>query len=613
MSTRRCTRLAMICGLAAWIAATTPAAGRGGGGARGGGMRAGGGGYGGGGYGGAAARPAYSGNGSIRYSRPSTPSYSRPATPSYARPSTPSYARPSTPAAARRPAYTPTAVRPSTPSYVRPSTPVAQPLPVARPPNYGSISRGGVGGIGGGSITTPGGSTIGGIKGPGGGGAVGIKGPGGGVAGGIKGPGGGGAAGIAGPGGGAAGGIRGPGGGTAGGIRGPGGGAAGGIVGAGGGAAGGIRGPGGGAAGGVVGPGGGGAAGIRGPSGGAGAIWGPGGAGIAGARGPYGGFVAARLPDGAVHYPWHGHDYWHAGYIWYSPCWIGDDVYYNWIYPPIGYYYPALPPEYSTVVVDNSTYYYSEGVYYQEGDKDGQEGYVVAEAPEGQEPAKSEDPFQILKRMCDYLDGLQEFSVVANTTADEVQESGAKIQLSARRTICVSRPDKISVFVTGDYGEKRLVYNGRTVSMYDRNKNVYTVIPVPDSINAALDTLADDYGIVVPLEELLYQDAYTRLVAHAAVGQYLGLRMFGIASCHHLAFATDTLDWEIWIEAGNKPLPRKVTIDYKQYAGKPRYAAVISWNESAKFESGRFEYMPLSGTQRIEIAPVRAAASQPAP
>ena len=397
-------------------------------------------------------------------------------------------------------------------------------------------------------------------------------------------------------------GVAGAGGATAGAIRGPGGSTAAGI-----------RGPGGGAAAGIAGPGGGGAAGIQGSGGrSAGAVWGPNGGIVAGARGPYGGFVTGRLPDGAVHYPWGGSDYWHAGYAWYSPCWIGDDAYYAWAYPPVGYYYPELPPDYSTIVIGDSSYYCSEGVYYQEGEKDGQKGYVVAELPEGKEAPKGKDPFKILKSMCDYLDGLKDFRAEANTTSDDVLASGERVQLAARRTIFVSRPDKVAAYVTGDFGEKRLVYNGQTVSMYDRKKNVYTVIAVPDTINGAMDTLANDYGIVVPLEELLYQNAYGRLVAHAAAGQYLGLHRFGSIDCHHLAFATDALDWEIWIEAGDKPLPRKVTISYKQYPGNPRYTAVIAWKESASVASGMFEFTPLSGTQRIDIAPVRATATAPA-
>ena len=564
--------------------------------ARGG--RGGGGGFrgGGGSRGGGYSRPSYSGSGSVRYSSPSR-SYSRPTTPSYSRPSTPSYARPSAPSVSPRPAGGSSAgsavARRSTPTY--------------SPGNNGSL-------INHGTITTPGGSTIGWVNPPGKGGAVGIKGAEGGAAGTIRGPGGGGATGIKGPDGGAAGTIRGPGGGGAAGIKGPDGGAAGAIRGPAGGGAAGIKGPGGGAAGAIRGPGGGGAAGVVGPRGGAaGAVWGPGGHGIAGVRGPYGGRYVTTLPNGAFHYPWHDHDYWCFGFTWYSPCWVGDSVYYGWAYPPVGYYYPSLPPEYNTTVINNTTYYESDGVYYQEGEKDGKKGYVVAEAPEGTESSQpqGENPFKILKAMCDYVAGLKTLSMVANTTTDEIGASGEKVQISARRAVNVSRPNKIAGDTVGDKGERRVVYDGKTISMLDRTKNAYSVIKVPDTIDATLDVLAANYGITLPLADLLYSNLYERLEARTSAGQYVGLHEVNGLKCHHLAFLSQTVSWEIWVEAGDKPVPRKITIDYGQDAARSRYSAdIFAWTGSPTFTPATFEFRLPGVAKKIEIAPI--AATRPA-
>lgn len=591
--------------------------GRGGGGG-GGGYRGGGGGGTRGGGGGGFSRPSYSGSGSIRYS-PSGSYRSQPSTPSYSRPTTPSYARPSTPISSQRPAGGSVA-RPSTPTYrppstYRPSSPVAAQRPTtpsgsyitrAAPSDYRPSGSGSI--IHHGTITTPGGATIGGIKGPGGGGAIGIKGADGGTAGVIKGPGGGGAAGIKGPDGGAAGVIKGPGGGGAAGIKGPEGGAAGAIRGPGGGGAAGIVGPGGAAAGAIRGPAGGGAVGVRGPGGGAaGAVWGPGGRGIAGARGPYGNRVITTLPGGAIHYPWHGYDYWRAGFVWWRPCWIGDSVYYGWIYPPIGYYYPSLPSEYNTTIINNTTYYESEGVYYQEGEQDGKKGYIVAESPAASEtPAggEGENPFVILKIMCDYVAGLEKFSAVANTVMDKVGDNGDKVQLSGRRIMDVSRPDRFAVDVTGDNGTKRGVYDGKTVSLYDHTKKLYTVIEVPNTIDATLDKLAQDYGVVVPFEDLMYKDLYARMESVVATGQYLGLHTVNDVKCHHLAFTTDGADCEVWVEAGNKPVPRKVAIDYRNNAARSRYSAeIVGWSEAPVFTAETFNFRLPDDAKRVEIAP----------
>lgn len=289
-------------------------------------------------------------------------------------------------------------------------------------------------------------------------------------------------------------------------------------------------------------------------------------------------------------------------------------MYYGWAYPPVGYYYPSLPPEYNTTVINNTTYYESEGVYYQEGEKDGKKGYVVAEVPPGAESSQppGENPFKILKTMCDYLAGLRMLSLVVNTTTDELGPSGEKVQIYSRRAINVSRPDKIAVDAAGDKGERRVVYDGRNISMLDRKQNAYSVIQSPDTIDATLDMLARDYGIALPLGDLLYTNLYDRLEAGTSAGQYVGLHEVNGLKCHHLAFLTQTVSWEIWIETGDKPVPRKIAIDYGQDAARSRYSAdVFAWTGSPTFAPTTFDFKMPSIVKRVEIPKVRNVAPKP--
>jgi len=310
------------------------------------------------------------------------------------------------------------------------------------------------------------------------------------------------------------------------------------------------------------------------------------------------------LPAGAVRYPWNGYDYWHVGFGWWRPCWVGESVYYGWVYPPIGYYYPELPDDYSTVVINNTTYYESEGVYYQQGEQGGKKGYVVAEEPAGVDAPADKNPFEVLKSMCDYVARLEKFSVVVDTTTDKMTESGDKVQLSGRRIMDVSRPDRFAVDVTGDNGARRLVYDGKTVSLYDHSAGIYSVIPMPNAIDATLDTLANNYGAVVPLADLMYKDLYDRIVEVASTGQYLGPQKINDADCHHLAFAFEAADCEVWIEVGDKPVPRRITIDYREETGRSRYSGdVVGWTASPSFAAETFSFVPPSSAKRVQIAP----------
>jgi hypothetical protein len=45
---------------------------------------------------------------------------------------------------------------------------------------------------------------------------------------------------------------------------------------------------------------------------------------------------------------------------------------------------------------------------------------------------------------------------------------------------------------------------------------------------------------------------------------------------HHLALRQESLDWQIWIEAGERLVPKKFVITFKDLPGSPQYTAVFT-------------------------------------
>ncbi len=358
-----------------------------------------------------------------------------------------------------------------------------------------------------------------------------------------------------------------------------------------------------------------GAVGVRGPRGYGRAVVGRRGVGgIWGVRGPHGRAVVGRLPRGYVKVDIKGYPYYHHNYYWYRPYWYGGTVYYSPVYPSVGYYYAALPEDHTTTVIDNRKYYYSNGVYYTEGTKNGEEGYLVIDPPEesttqpsvvASEDAAAPDPFDTLRAMSDYLGKLKQFTFTAKVTTDDIQESGEKIQLSSRRTVSVRRPDRIVAELRTDGDDRRVTYDGKALNIFSRTHNLYGSEKMPDSIEGTLDMLAQDYGMVLPLGDMLYPDVYGAVVPSIRTGQYVGQHIVDERQCHHLLFTQDVIDWEIWIQADDKPLPRKLVITYKQQTGKPTFSATLPlWELTPKFTADFFDFNPPSGAQKIQILPV---------
>jgi hypothetical protein len=208
---------------------------------------------------------------------------------------------------------------------------------------------------------------------------------------------------------------------------------------------------------------------------------------------------------------------------------------------------------------------------------------------------------QELKKMGEFLAKLPHFALEAEETFDEIPSGELRRQLSNVRRVAVERPNHLAADATGDTLTRASWYDGRTVTVLDKEHNAYATIEAPATIDATFDKLTDEYGVVLPLADLLYSDPYAVLMAGVTYGRYLGIHQAAGVDCHHLAFSQDTIEWQLWIDAGDKPLPRKLVISYVREPGEPQYSAVIRrWTLEAKVPEGLFTFEAPEGAQKVD-------------
>jgi hypothetical protein len=221
---------------------------------------------------------------------------------------------------------------------------------------------------------------------------------------------------------------------------------------------------------------------------------------------------------------------------------------------------------------------------------------------------------QELKKMGEFLAKLPHFALEAEETFDEIPDGELRRQLTNVRRVAVERPNHVAADTTGDTLNRAAWYDGRTVTVLDKEHNVYATIEAPATIDATFDKLTDEYGMVVPLADLLYSDPYAVLMAGVTYGRYLGLHQAAGVPCHHLAFSQETIEWQIWIDAGDKPLPRKLVISYVQEPGEPQYSAVIRrWNLESEAPEGLFTFAAPEGAQKVDPKAMKRPDAEDAP
>jgi hypothetical protein len=105
------------------------------------------------------------------------------------------------------------------------------------------------------------------------------------------------------------------------------------------------------------------------------------------------------------------------------------------------------------------------------------------------------------------------------------------------------------------------------------------------------------------MDDFISDDPYKVLTRDVESGIYAGLHEVDGVPCHHLAFRQSDIDWQIWIDDGLLPLPRKLLIVYKNEAGAPRYTARFSsWDLSPDLGDTVFEFEPPEGAEKIEFS-----------
>jgi hypothetical protein len=225
--------------------------------------------------------------------------------------------------------------------------------------------------------------------------------------------------------------------------------------------------------------------------------------------------------------------------------------------------------------------------------------------------AKEPDPLAVMRQMCDYLKSLKQFSFRSEVIDDQVYLGGKKLQFGLDMETFVKRPGKIRVNAVGDLVDKQFFFDGKAITLYDRSHKVYGVIEAPPGIEEALDKAHKDFGLRVALTDLASPQLWEHVSGKIEHSLYVGVHKVRGIPCHHLAFDSADIHLQVWIDAGPKPLLRKVVFLQKKLEGSPQWIAYLSdWKTAPHLADSMFKFAPPRGVQKIKFAP---AQQPPAP
>ena len=215
--------------------------------------------------------------------------------------------------------------------------------------------------------------------------------------------------------------------------------------------------------------------------------------------------------------------------------------------------------------------------------------------------ARADDPGKILKGMTDYLAGQKSLSAKFDSDIEVITPELQKIQFTSSGEMKMNRPDKLRIRRTGGYADVELVYDGKTVSLYGNNAKSYVQADLAGTIDQMINTLQSRSGAGMPGADLLLSNSYDELMANVLEAKHIGQGVVDGVECEHLAFRGPDTDWQIWIEPGAKPVPRKYVITSKTVTGAPQYTLKMKdWKTDAHTD-GDFAFKPPADATKVAL------------
>jgi len=238
-----------------------------------------------------------------------------------------------------------------------------------------------------------------------------------------------------------------------------------------------------------------------------------------------------------------------------------------------------------------------------------------AQAPRPGTPAIPDvepEAMAALDRMGAFLRTLKAFEVQAATTKEDVLDDGEKIQWAGVVHLLVQAPDRLRARATTDQHDRMFFYDGKTFTLWARRVNYYATVAAPPTLAQLADFLEDRYDLELPLVDLFRWGSSAQRPVRLTAATNVGPSQVGGTTCEHYAFRQDGVDWQLWIQRGGYPLPRKLVITTTTDPARPQASAVYTWNLAPSADESAFQFSPPSDARRIVMAETSKTTPPPA-
>ena len=208
-----------------------------------------------------------------------------------------------------------------------------------------------------------------------------------------------------------------------------------------------------------------------------------------------------------------------------------------------------------------------------------------------------------LKEMSNYLMASQTLALRSEGSLDVVTNDGQRIQLDGTTDYKIRRPGFV-IDYKSDIKGRRFIYDGKNFTVYSPKLGYYATVAAPPTNREVLNTVYQKFGIKLPLEDLFHWgDGSNAERIRAIKSAYeVGSATVDGVPTDHFAFRETDLDWEVWIQKGAQPWPRKLVVVDRTDPARPTFTARLNWQRNPAFTNADFTFVPDANAKRIQMA-----------
>ena len=226
-------------------------------------------------------------------------------------------------------------------------------------------------------------------------------------------------------------------------------------------------------------------------------------------------------------------------------------------------------------------------------------------------PRLDEQAIALLRRSAEFLAGQNAMSFNWFVSYEEVIDEREKITFMRSGSNLLVRDKGFFTRAEGENGIREWRYDGQQETFVAPAENYYASAEFKGGFDALVDSARESMGSEIPLYAIMRRGLPERLEEGLKGAAYLGITRVAGEEVHHLAFAEEAEDWQVWLSTNEEqPVPLVIVGTETKKPGWPQVRAYLTdWNLTPEYDAALFTYSPREGEMQISFPELKARAA----